>query len=203
MSGSEPARGAQRGAGKAEWRAWLLAERAAVPPDLRRMEADALAAAGGVLAAGRSGSTVCCYVPFGTEPGSLDLVDTLADAGMRVLLPVIPRERAPLLWAVYGGPNALVEGPLRGLLEPTGERLPPSAIAEAALVLVPALAVDSGGVRLGRGAGYYDRTLPLTTAGTELMGVVRDAEFVPQLPADPHDVRLTAVLTPRGGPRRL
>jgi 5-formyltetrahydrofolate cyclo-ligase len=203
VSGSEPARGAQRVAGKAEWRAFLLAERGAVPAGQRRLEADALAAAAGELAASVDGSTVCCYLPFGTEPGSFDLVDTLADAGLRVLLPVIPERRGPLLWSVYGGPNALVEGPLRGLLEPSGPRLPPASIGEAALVLVPALAVDAHGVRLGRGAGYYDRSLPLVTPGAELVAVVRDAEFVPQLPAEPHDVRMTGALTPCGGYVRL
>ena len=78
-----------------------------------------------------------------------------------------------------------------------------TAIAEAALVLVPALAADRRGVRLGQGAGYYDRTLLAAAPGTELLCLVRDDEFVPRLPEDPHDVRVTAVLTPGRGVVRV
>jgi 5-formyltetrahydrofolate cyclo-ligase len=69
------------------------------------------------------------------------------------------------------------------------------------LVLVPALAVDHSGVRLGKGGGYYDRALSLSTG--PVVAVVRDEEFVPSLPAEPHDVRVDAVLTPGRGVVRL
>lgn len=183
---------------KAEWRARLLAERAAVPAEVRSQEADALASAVGILAATVAGSTVCCYLPFGSEPGSARLVDAVAAAAGRVLLPVVPPEPGPLLWARYDGVDALVSGPFRGMLEPSGPRLSAAEIGVAQLVLVPALAVDVQGVRLGRGAGYYDRSLPLAADDAELVAVVRDAEFVPELPAEPHDVRMTGVVTPNG-----
>ena len=67
------------------------------------------------------------------------------------------------------------------------------------VVLVPALAVDRIGVRLGRGAGFYDRSVPLAAPGARLVAVVRDDELVEQLPAEPHDVRMTHALTPSGG----
>jgi 5-formyltetrahydrofolate cyclo-ligase len=54
-------------------------------------------------------------------------------------------------------------------------------------------------VRLGRGAGHYDRSLVHATPGTAFIGVVRDQEFLAQLPADDHDIRMTAVLTPSRG----
>ncbi len=66
-------------------------------------------------------------------------------------------------------------------------------------MLVPALAVDRGGVRLGRGAGFYDRTLPLADPDALLVAVVRDEEIVDHLPAEPHDVRMTHALTPAAG----
>jgi len=68
-----------------------------------------------------------------------------------------------------------------------------------ALVLVPALAVDKNGVRLGRGAGHYDRSLADTASGTHLVAVVRDQEIFEALPAERHDIRMTAVLTPNRG----
>ena len=64
------------------------------------------------------------------------------------------------------------------------------------MILVPALAVDRSGVRLGRGGGYYDRSLPLRAPGARLIAVVRDDELVAELPGEPHDVRMTHALTP-------
>ena len=72
-------------------------------------------------------------------------------------------------------------------------------MALASAVLVPALAVDRRGVRLGRGGGYYDRSLALCRPGTRLIAVVRDDEIVEELPSEAHDVRMTHALTPRQG----
>ncbi|MEU4800843.1 5-formyltetrahydrofolate cyclo-ligase [Actinosynnema sp. NPDC023587] len=143
------------------------------------------------------GQTVCAYLAIGGEPGSLAMIDTLRSGGYRVLLPIVVGP-APLEWASYDG--SLRAGPY-GLREPAGEPLGASAIGSAALVLVPALAVDHRGVRLGKGGGHYDRSLPMATG--PLAAVVRDEEFVPVLPAEPHDVRMDAVLTPGAGVIRL
>ena len=67
------------------------------------------------------------------------------------------------------------------------------------MVLVPALAVDRNGVRLGRGRGFYDRSLPNRDRRARLIAVVRDEELVDELPAEPHDVPMTHALTPRRG----
>jgi 5-formyltetrahydrofolate cyclo-ligase len=178
---------------KDEWRSRLLAARRAVPPEVRAAEAAAIAGFVGNLVS--AGQTVCCYVPVGTEPGSREMLDELRSAGVQVLLPVVAGAQ-PLDWAVYSG--SLQPGPHR-LLEPTGARLGPAAVGSASLILVPALAVDSTGVRLGRGAGHYDRSLTFAADGTALIGVVRDQEFLAHLPFDPHDVRMTAALTPARG----
>lgn len=176
---------------KRAWRARLLAARRLVPSARHAADATALAAAIGSL----PGDPVCCYLPVGTEPGSPAMLRALA--GRRVLLPVVTGPD-PLDWAVYEGPASLADGPY-GLREPTGTRLGPAAIGQAELILVPALAVDRHGTRLGRGGGHYDRSLPLIEPGTPLVAVVRDDELVATLPAEPHDVRMTAALTPTGG----
>lgn len=102
-----------------------------------------------------SDSTVCAYVPVGTEPGSIELLDMLLRRAGRVLLPVArttaDNTPLPLSWGEYR-PGTLTTGRW-GLLEPPQPWLPAAALAEAALVLVPALAVDRAGVRLGRGRG--------------------------------------------------
>ena len=129
------------------------------------------------------------------------MLDALLLAGSRVLLPVAG-EPGPLRWALYSGPRSLVPAAY-GLLEPSGESMPAEAVAEADMVLIPALAVDRRGVRLGRGAGFYDRTLSQASPSAILAGVVFDEEYVDQLPGEPHDVPVTHVLTPRFGLRRV
>ncbi|SRR6266496_1797937 len=178
---------------KAEWRTLLTRARAEQTAETHAEEASALVRAVSSLNYG----TVCAYVPFGTEPGTKALVDALAEGGARVLLPIIRPEPGPLDWAEYDGD--LVPGRLRGILEPTGRRLGVEAVGSAELVLVPAMAVDQRGVRLGRGAGHYDRSLVFAAAGAALLAVVRDDELVARLPGEAHDVRMNGTLTPGRG----
>jgi 5-formyltetrahydrofolate cyclo-ligase len=182
---------------KDRWRARLVAARRALPAEVRAERATALAAAAVRLAA-TTGGPVCAYLPIGSEPGSPELVEALHAAGHEVLLPVVPAELGPLDWARYDGPDDLGAGPI-GLREPTGERLGPGAIGRAELVLVPALAVDRSGIRIGKGAGYYDRSLPFAAPGVPLVVVLNDEELVDELPAEPHDRRVTAMLAPGTG----
>jgi 5-formyltetrahydrofolate cyclo-ligase len=178
---------------KDSWRKRLVKARAELSSEVRAAEAQALADA--MSAVGWPAATVCAYVPVGTEPGSVALLDALRATGRRVLLPIVTG-REPLDWGVYFGADSLVPGPF-GLREPSGLRLGRGAVANADAVLVPALAVDRRGVRLGRGAGHYDRSLGGVRAPR--IAIVREEEFVDRLPAEPHDVLMTAVLTPSGG----
>jgi 5-formyltetrahydrofolate cyclo-ligase len=184
---------------KTELRAEILAARRTLAPQVHDAEAHALS--GHLPALVGDGETVCAYVPVGSEPGSADLIDSLLHRGVRVLLPVARHDAAglpvPLQWGEYR-PGGLVQARF-GLREPAEPWLPADAIAAATVVLVPALAVDRAGVRLGRGAGFYDRSLPLAGPAARLVAVVRDDELVDQLPAEPHDVRMTHALTPNGG----
>ncbi|MGQ0840713.1 5-formyltetrahydrofolate cyclo-ligase [Actinokineospora sp.] len=186
---------------KDQWRRALLAERRRVPASVRFAEAMQLTA---LLTSGRvvrRGQTLCAYVPIGSEPGSVQMLDEVADHGVRVLLPIVAGA-GPLDWAWYDGREYLRPGPF-GLRQPIGERLGQAALRIADVVLVPALAVDRSGVRLGRGAGYYDRSLSMAAPDTPLVAVVRDPELFDLLPSEPHDVRVTGVLTPGRGLLRL
>jgi 5-formyltetrahydrofolate cyclo-ligase len=181
---------------KWELRRRVVAARRVVPAAVREAEAAALAAALAALPVERPGM-VCAYWPVGDEPGSPELLDALVRRGCRVLLPLVTRT-GPLDWADYTGAGSLRAGPL-GLREPTAPPLGCAVIANAVLVLVPALAVDWHGIRLGRGGGHYDRTLPLTRPSTPLVAIVRDDEVLPSVPVEPHDIPVTAVLTPERG----
>jgi 5-formyltetrahydrofolate cyclo-ligase len=189
--------------GKAALREQVLAARSCVADDVRAAEARMLNEQ--LELAVSSGSTVCAYVPVGTEPGSIAMLDMLLRRSRRVLLPVARTsgDGTPmrLRWAEYR-PGALVRGRW-GLLEPPGPWLPESALAEAEMVVVPALAVDQRGARLGRGRGFYDRSLDGRNPQTRLVAMVRDIEFVDELPADSHDVPMTHVITPGRGVLQL
>jgi 5-formyltetrahydrofolate cyclo-ligase len=184
---------------KTELRGAILLARRTLSPHLH--DAEAYALCGHLPAFIASGDTVCAYVPVGSEPGSAELIDSLLSRGVRVLLPVARHDAAglpvPLQWGEYC-PGGLVQARF-GLREPAAPWLPADAIASATVVLVPALAVDRSGVRLGRGAGFYDRSLPRAAPSARLVAVVRDDELVDRLPAEPHDVRMTHALTPNGG----
>lgn len=183
---------------KQAWRAVIRAHRTELPESVHAAEAAALAATAARLG---PAEWICAYVPVRGEPGSMAMLEALRSAGSRVLLPVTG-EPGPLYWGEYTGAETL--RPARyGLLEPAGPLLAPEAVAQAAAVLVPALAVDRRGVRLGRGAGYYDRTLGLADPAARLIVVVRDAEVVERLPEEPHDIRMGWALTPDGGLRQL
>ncbi|BBX20455.1 5-formyltetrahydrofolate cyclo-ligase [Mycolicibacterium duvalii] len=184
---------------KTQVRSTILAARRSLSEQQRQAESAALGRHLEMLIA--AGSTICAYVPVGREPGSLPALDALVERGVVVLLPVARTdadgEAQPLRWGRYR-PGALVEAPF-GLREPAPPWLPPEHVAHASTVLVPALAVDRFGTRLGRGAGFYDRTLPLAAPTARLVAVVRDDEVVDHLPADTHDVPMTHAVTPQRG----
>ncbi|MCF8604964.1 5-formyltetrahydrofolate cyclo-ligase [Gordonia sp. HY442] len=144
------------------------------------------------------GDVVAAYVATDSEPGSIAMLDVLVDRGLTVLLPIVPEgDPSRLQWSEYRGEIQL-EPRRWGLLEPIGQRLDPDVVHQAKLVLVPALAADRSGARLGRGAGYYDRTL--APIDVPVAAVVHDAEFVDSgVPQGDDDVPVDWVLTPGDG----
>lgn len=142
---------------------------------------------------------VAAYVSVGGEPGTRALLDALRERGVRVLLPVLLPDD-DLDWAAYEGPERLVRAG-RGLLEPDGARLGVGAVLRAGVVLLPGLAVDGRGMRLGRGGGSYDRVLArLEGAGAKaaLAVLLYDHEVVGEVPEEPHDRPVHVVVTPGG-----
>lgn len=184
-------------------RSELLSGRRSVPEAIRRVESQQIC--DHLPAVVRDATAVCAYVPMGTEPGSPAILDTLRRLCPTVLLPVARTgpggEHLPLQWGRYV-PGGLTPGRF-GTQEPGGPWLPATAVAGVDVVLVPALAVDRRGVRLGRGGGFYDRSLALCPPGTRLVAVVRDSEVLDELPGESHDVAMTHALTPGAGLIRL
>ncbi|MDQ6642351.1 MAG: 5-formyltetrahydrofolate cyclo-ligase [Actinomycetota bacterium] len=157
-----------------------------------RLVADRLLAAPEV----RRAATVAAYVSVGREPGTGPLLASLVAAGKRVILPLLLADD-DLDWALYRGPEGLLPA-RRGLLEPAGEPLGLDAVATADVVLVPGLAVDRRGMRMGRGGGSYDRTLARVPVGTFTCVVLNAAEVLHDVPHGAHDRRVTAAATEDG-----
>ena len=179
---------------KDQLREGLLFRRRARPTAERAAAADAVAEG---LLAGLSGvTTLAAFVPDPSEPGWGRLPEAYRALGARVLLPVIPAQGRILDWAADTGE---LESGRFGLSQPVGPRLGPTALGAADAVVVPALAVDRLGIRLGRGGGYYDRALVHARPDAVLVTVVFDDERMDRLPREVHDQPVTAVVTPSGG----
>lgn len=145
--------------------------------------------------------TIAAYLAVGTEPQTAALVYALWKRGSYVLLPVL-MEDDDLDWASYEGPDSLAPGP-RGLLQPTEPRRGVTGITSADLVIVPALAVDRHGNRLGRGGGSYDRALARVGPSVPTIALIYDSELLDEVPAGPHDQRVRAVAQPGRGITRF
>lgn len=145
--------------------------------------------------------TVAAYYSSGSEPDTRGLVFALWKRGSYVVLPVLLPD-GDLDWASYEGPDSLAPGP-RGLLQPVEQVRGPGTVARADVVLVPALAIDIRGNRLGRGGGYYDRALARVGPLVPTIGLLYDDELLPSVPAEPHDQRVRFVARPGHGLSRL
>jgi 5-formyltetrahydrofolate cyclo-ligase len=141
--------------------------------------------------------TVAVYYSIGAEPETRGLVYGLWKRGTYVVLPVL-RSDGDLDWASYEGPESIVPGP-RGLLEPGEARRGVEAVARADAVLVPALAVDRAGNRLGRGGGSFDRALARVGPLVPLIALLYDDELLDRVPAEAHDILVRAVARPAHG----
>jgi 5-formyltetrahydrofolate cyclo-ligase len=181
---------------KAQLRAQVLAARSAASPADRERAASIMTACLLDLPDLVSARCVAAYLSFGTEPSSAELLRRLSSRGVRVLLPVL-REDRDLDWAIYDVSAGLSHGQ-RDLAEPAGPRQGVDAISGADVVVVPALAVGSDGVRLGRGGGSYDRALARVREDSTVVALLYDGELLPDVPAEAHDRRVDLVVQPGG-----
>ena len=140
------------------------------------------------------GATVAGYWPFRSEIDPRALMARLRRLGRRIALPVAPPRGAdmPLTFRLWE------EGrPLRAGHFPVQEPADDSEAVDPDLVLVPLLAFDRTGSRLGYGEGHYDRTLEALKARSPVLavGLAYAAQEFECVPADPHDQKLDAIAT--------
>ncbi|WP_210479532.1 5-formyltetrahydrofolate cyclo-ligase [Naasia sp. SYSU D00948] len=137
--------------------------------------------------------SVSCYLSAPDEPDTRGYLRWTAEHGIRTLLP-ITRNDGLLDWTVSHGTEETVG--LFGLPEPIGELLPPSAIDDVDLILVPAACVDERGVRMGWGKGYFDKMLGSIEKCPPVFAVVFDSEVIDEVPRERHDQPVDGAVTP-------
>jgi 5-formyltetrahydrofolate cyclo-ligase len=178
---------------KAALRQEAIALRDALPADARKTAAEAIAARKFPLAI-TPGTVVSGFMPLKSEINPLPLLQKLAEAGARLALPAIAGRGKPLILRTWEFGAPLDRGQW-GIREPK----PDAPEVEPDILLVPLLAFDRAGFRLGYGAGYYDMTIHRLRALKPItaVGIAFAAQEVPKIPTTPRDERLDLVLTER------
>lgn len=145
------------------------------------------------LTAFRRATTVCCYVALPYEVQTRRLIDEMLSRGKRVVVPVIRPRSKRLGLSELRDPEAELAPGWRGVPEPRKRRPVPAAKLD--LVLVPGVAFDRRGHRLGHGLGYYDRFLARLPRRIPTVGLAYACQLLNRLPVAAHDRAVQTVLT--------
>ena len=178
---------------KTELRRQALARRDALPAAERQQAAETIAARAFPVAVA-PGTIVAGFMPMKSEINPLPLLRALAGAGARLALPVVAGQGKPLIMRAWAFGQPLAAG-VWGIREP--EPAAPEVAPD--ILIVPLLAFDRAGQRVGYGAGYYDRTIAALRARQPVLaiGLAFAAQEIAAVPATPHDAPLDLVLTER------
>ncbi|PZM07642.1 5-formyltetrahydrofolate cyclo-ligase [Rhizobium tubonense] len=180
---------------KAELRNERLARRDAISLEDRIVKSLAMAESGGERIVFKPGSIISGFLPIRSEADIRPLMDRLRRRGARLCVPVI-LDKQTIAFREFSAETPLVSTGF-GTLGPG----PEAAVLDPDIMLVPLSAFDRTGHRIGYGAGHYDRAIDrLWQKGLDpqLIGIAFDCQEVPSVPAEPHDVRLDAILTESG-----
>jgi len=139
--------------------------------------------------------TISAYLSLPDEPDTRVFLRWATGEGIRVLLPII-RPDGLLDWAEHDGTET-VEATL-GVPQPTGETLPPTALDDVDLMLIPATAAGRDGSRLGGGRGFFDKTMAAMAECPLVYAVVHDDELFDSVPHAAYDQPVDGVVTPSG-----
>ena len=175
-------------------RAELRERRRARTASERRDDTAALTVRLTELAARSDARSIACYLSAVDEPDTRPFINWARADGRRILFP-ISRQDGLLDWTAATPDEEEYVG-LFGMPEPVGELLGPIAINDVDLILVPAAAVDAGGMRLGWGKGYFDKTLGSMERCPPVYAVVFDSELVGEVPRERHDQAVDGAVTP-------
>jgi 5-formyltetrahydrofolate cyclo-ligase len=179
---------------RSDLRSQIRSARRALDPAVRRASDQRIQQRTFEVLAARSPGLAALSMPTDGEADIATLAPALRSAGWTIALPVVGTGDEPTLDFVVWEDGAELLANRFGIPEPAvGESVP---VGDLDVVVVPAVAVDTEGHRLGFGAGFYDRALAERRADSLLVAAVHDAQFVDHVPADDHDVHVHVVVTP-------
>jgi 5-formyltetrahydrofolate cyclo-ligase len=180
---------------KASLRRALAEARRSLSPEERGARSRRIAALLWALPAFRDADIICTYVSFREEVETGELLAGLLAAGRRVAVPVhLHGAPQPLVFAEIRSADELVPNHF-GIPQPPGDRARYLPTASIPLFLVPGLAFDQAGRRLGYGLGFYDRAFALAAPGALKVGLAFECQVIERVPTDSHDVLLDLVVT--------
>ena len=172
----------------------MAAARDALDPAWRKRASAALVDRMTSLAAFAGARRVLLNVPFRSEWDAAPLIERALARGKEVLLPRVDETSRMLDLRRIADPAADIVTGYRGIPEPV-ERCPRADPASVDWVLVPGVAFDREGGRLGYGGGYYDRLLPLLSPRAARVAGAFSMQIVDRVPSAPHDIRMDTVVT--------
>lgn len=191
-----------RTSSKTELRKQLRAKRAQLSQDAQRRAARGAMVHVISTRLFRASRRIACYLPTDGEIDPSRIIERVWRAGKTAYLPVLSRLPHDRLWFAPAAPGMELVPNRYGILEP---RVPARELVRAEqldLILLPLVAFDADGNRLGRGVGFYDKSLAFLRGRRflrkpHLLGLAHDFQRVPSLPTDPWDVPLDGIVTER------
>lgn len=141
----------------------------------------------------RKASTLMVYVSFGSEVATDDLIRWGWEEGKRIVVPFCRPEGREMIACQIDGFDELEKGRY-GIRAPIAGRLRPVSSGDIGAVLVPAVAFDRRGYRVGYGGGYYDRFLPAAPQAAKI-GAAFACQIMEEIPVGPYDVKMDCVVT--------
>jgi 5-formyltetrahydrofolate cyclo-ligase len=191
---ADPAQGAALREAKFAMRRQVLARRDAVPAEGRAAASVAIAARILALSEFASAEAVLLTLPFGSEWDTLPVVRAALAAGKTVAVPRVDAQARMLALHAISDPRRDIIAGYQGIPEPLRD-CPRVARDAIRFVLVPGVAFDLAGRRLGYGGGYYDRLLPLLSPGVARVVGALEIQLVDRVPTAPHDLLVDAIVT--------
>ena len=143
----------------------------------------------------QAAQTIMFFLNFGKEVMTLKMLPQALKQGKRVVVPkTVPKEKRMILSEIYDIEKDLAPG-LWQIPEPKEDSLRPVAPQEIDFVVVPGVAFDLSGNRLGYGGGYYDRFFPQLRPGVPLVALTFELQLVEQVPVDSWDRQVDLIIT--------
>jgi 5-formyltetrahydrofolate cyclo-ligase len=146
------------------------------------------------LPAVNEAQTISSYLDIGSEVRTRGFVEWALGKGKRIIVPVVERASKRLIFSEFKAPEELERGAY-GIPEPKREFRRPVALEQADVILVPGVAWDRKGFRIGYGAGYYDRSINALRKHVTTVGLAYEFQFVSNVPRSRYDRRVDRIVT--------